>query len=394
MTQIQLTMADSIPPPDVRALLPSLLACLPTAFASSQPPPALLPLLSPVLRQRVQLLSATAEKPTDSWLPLLCWQPGSAERLPGIVQGEAFELHPVSGELEYGEIDPIAYRRLDEETLQAKLELVDLGLVVVYTWVQVDGGENCNEWQVAEVSPLESRSEYATPDWSLSITAAEAKAKEVGVTRGLNQIVQQVNGASVDASPELGTGVEDNDDDYWAQYDKTPSRTPAATRSPLPDQTSITESRGRSASEAAYFEQYSQVQPEMDNDDPSEHDTGIGESSLNGNVVAGFMNHSSTSPLAGAGQNIDGLNSFLGPRDPSMSQPKASPLFTNPGAAPHLESPASAPPSASDTAIKQHVSTSIKSLFRLCRGAGIERREFEDLVRTELGTLELLNEDD
>ena len=386
-------MADSIPPPDVRALLPPLLACLPTAFASSQPPPTLLPLLSPVLRQRVKLLSATAEKPTDSWLPLLCWQPGPGERLPSIVEGEAFELHPVSGELEYGEVGPTEYRRLDEETLQAKLGIADLGLVVVYTWVQVDGGDNCNKWQVAEVSPLESRSEYATPDWSLSIAAAEAKAREIGVTRGSNQIVQQVNGASVDASPELGTGVEDNDDGYWAQYDKTPSRTPTATRSPLPGQTSSSEPRGRSASEAAYFEQYSRVQPEMDNDDPSEHDTTIGGSSLNENVVAGFTNRSSSSRSAGAGQYIDGLNDFLRPRDHSASQPKASPMFTAPGTAPRHETPTPAPAPASDTAIKQHVSTSIKSLFRLCRGAGIERLEFEDLVRTELGTLQLLNED-
>ena len=387
-------MAGSIPPPDVRTLLPPLLACLPTAFASSQPPPALLPLLSPVLRQRVQLLSATAEKPTDSWLPLLCWQPGPAERLPSIVEGEAFELHPVSGELEYGEVGPIEYRRLDEETLQARLDIIDLGLAVVYTWIQVDGGENCNKWQVAEVSPLESRSEYATPDWSLSIAVAEAKAKEAGVTRGLKQAVQQVNGTGADASSEHGTGVEDNDDDYWAQYDETPSRTPAATRLPLPGQTSSSEPRGRSASEAAYFEQYSRVQPEMENDDPSEHDTGIGESSLDGNVVAGFMNHSSNIPSAGAGQYMDDLNKFLGPRDAIVSQPKASPLVATPGAATRLETPTPAPASASDTAIKQHVSTSIKSLFRLCRGAGIERLEFEDLVRTELGTLELLNEDD
>jgi hypothetical protein len=44
--------------------------------------------------------------------------------------------------------------------------------------------------------------------------------------------------------------------------------------------------------------------------------------------------------------------------------------------------------------IKQHISTSIKSLFRLARVAGMERVEFERLVRTELDVLGLLEEDD
>lgn len=53
-----------------------------------------------------------------------------------------------------------------------------------------------------------------------------------------------------------------------------------------------------------------------------------------------------------------------------------------------------AAPAASETAIKQHVSTSIKSLFRLCRNAGIERADFDELVQTELETLSMMAEDD
>ena len=393
-------MASPIPPPDVRTLLPPLLACLPTAFASPRPPPALLPLLSPILRQRVQLLSATAETPADSWLPLLCWEPGAAEKLSSIVEGEAFELHPVSGEIEYGEMGPIEYRRLDEETLHAKADIVDLGLVVVYAWCQGDRQGDDDGWRVAEVSPLGTRSEHATLDWWPSIAVAETKAKEIetkakevgtnGYSAGM--VRQAVGEDGADMNGDGGVGEDDKDDDYWAQYDRTPGRTPAPNRSPMPGLSSSTEHRGRSASTAAYFERYSQVQPEMDNDDPSQNRAAIGESSLNDNVVAGSISQGvgvipSTIPRnAAEGNATDMAHS-------NVSQPRASSPKAAPEAVPRYEDSA-ASPSASETAIKQHVSTSIKSLFRLCRNAGIERPEFEELVHTELETLSMLTEDD
>jgi hypothetical protein len=48
----------------------------------------------------------------------------------------------------------------------------------------------------------------------------------------------------------------------------------------------------------------------------------------------------------------------------------------------------------SETGIKQHIGTSIKSLYRLAKVAGIDRAEFERLVRTELDCLALMDEDD
>ncbi|KAK5047390.1 hypothetical protein LTR16_011172, partial [Cryomyces antarcticus] len=44
--------------------------------------------------------------------------------------------------------------------------------------------------------------------------------------------------------------------------------------------------------------------------------------------------------------------------------------------------------------VKQHISTDIKSLFRLARTAGIDRQEFERIVKTELEVLSLLEADD
>ena len=49
--------------------------------------------------------------------------------------------------------------------------------------------------------------------------------------------------------------------------------------------------------------------------------------------------------------------------------------------------------SVAEIAIRQHISTSMKSLFRLARGSGIERDEFESLIQTELDTLGMLAED-
>ena len=42
--------------------------------------------------------------------------------------------------------------------------------------------------------------------------------------------------------------------------------------------------------------------------------------------------------------------------------------------------------------IKQHISTDIKSLFRLAKSAGMDRGEFERIVRTELEVLGLMEE--
>jgi hypothetical protein len=49
--------------------------------------------------------------------------------------------------------------------------------------------------------------------------------------------------------------------------------------------------------------------------------------------------------------------------------------------------------SQAEIAIKQHISTDIKSLFRLARSAGIEREEFERIIQRELEVLPMLELD-
>lgn len=47
-----------------------------------------------------------------------------------------------------------------------------------------------------------------------------------------------------------------------------------------------------------------------------------------------------------------------------------------------------------DFGVKQHVSRSIRSLFLLARSSGIDREEFERLVKTELDVLGMIEDDE
>jgi hypothetical protein len=47
--------------------------------------------------------------------------------------------------------------------------------------------------------------------------------------------------------------------------------------------------------------------------------------------------------------------------------------------------------SQAEVGIKQHISTDIKSLYRLARSAGIDRVEFERIVKTELEVLSMMD---
>ncbi|KAK3167176.1 hypothetical protein OEA41_010302 [Lepraria neglecta] len=390
-------MVQYIPPPDYRSLLPPLLACLPTAFVSPRPPPALLPLLSPILRQRVQHLAATAISSADSWLPLLCWESEPAQRLVDLVsESNAFELHPVSGEIDFGDVEEILYRQLDEETLQARIAVTDMGLVVIYLWCEGDQEGGGNGWRVSEVRPLESEGDNCSVGWWASMAQAEKKAKDKmmddALREGEDNSVAQGGGSGVPTITGEEEGEHD-DDDYWAQYDQTPGgRTPAA-KSPGPSTTMNI--HARMTSEADYYAQYAQVQPEMDNDDPSENRESFGESSLNGDVITSSAHQSTPPELAPFQGSIFCLPSELGrdSADLDLKYPAASSPRTRSTTISRLEETAESQ-SMAEVAVKQHISTSIKSLFRLCRSTGVERLDFDRMVRTELETLSMMTEDD
>ena len=378
-------MAQHMPPAelDPRNLLPPLLACLPTAFVSPRPPPALLPLLSPILRQRLQLLSATAASPSESWLPLLCWEPAKASKLAGIVESSAFEPHPVSGEIECGDLGDLKYRRLDEETLQSRVTLQELGIIIIYLWCEGDQEGGGNGWRVSELSPAEGISTAEAHEWCNTIGEANERARRTLVTNGVNH---GRGSLSNDVAAHRDEEEDDSDDGYWAQYDNTPGRTPAVKRSPAPDSSNAVNDN-RTSSDADYYARYAQVQPAMDNHDPSEELDIAGVSSLDGNAITARLGVEASEGIpAPPTRNGTDITSGIIHTRPSSSSSVSDTVA-------RLEDSAVSQ-SHAEIAIQQHISSSLKSLFRLARATGIAREDFDHLVRTELDTLGLMTEDD
>ncbi|KKK24572.1 hypothetical protein P175DRAFT_0496962 [Aspergillus ochraceoroseus IBT 24754] len=370
-------MVELIPPPDPRTLLPPLLACLPTAFISSRPPPALLSLLSPILRQRVEVLSSVSASSTDSWLRLLCWDPQKGERLQSLVDGANFEPHPVSGEIELPGDIPVAYRRLDEETLQSRVLIPDYNLQVVYLWCPRGQDETVPGWLVAELLPDEGGGE-TDGTWLFSIGEANAHAKE--------QLLEDALRAAESnelAPPQKEEEEEEDDDDYWARYDATPARTPSA-KPPAPGRLSSMQQR-HGPSESSYFDRYADVQPAMDSHDPEEEHPELGPTSLLGDIAAEVIKRNMENEESSYPDHPNDTHEM------PLSHPRPSSVSSSSSVA-KLEQEA-ANQSTCEVGVKQHIGSNIKSLFRLAKATGISRAEFQSIVRTELDLLNVSDHD-
>lgn len=383
-------MVELVHPPHPQGLLPPILACLPTAFASSRPPPALLPLLSPILQQRLQLIS----DPHENWLRLLCWDRNKGEALKEQVENATFEPHPVSGEIEVGDVEPITYKRLDEETLRSQMVLSEWPFTPVFLWCS--GGDSASGWRLAEMLP----SPEIDNSWSSSIQAAN----ESSSSRIVNEALQAADAAASSARPASNLSVPKNDeDDYWAQYDQTPdSRTPARKASVQPGM--------GGPSEDEYYSRYGDVQPAMDNHDPDEEmaNGGAGESTLNGGMLTQIQTGASastnrtrtaTSPPPYQDQDPMDTGESRGELDGKDDVEVAQPIPTSPSSRAGSDTIARLEDTAerynaSDIGIRQHIGTTMKSLYRLAKSTGMDREEFERLVNRELETLSIFDRDD
>lgn len=394
-----------VPPPSPRDLLPPLLACLSTASTSPQPPPALLPLLSPILRQRLQLLSS------DSWLSLLSWDRDVASRLQQAVSNIHVEPHPVSGEIEVEEPHVILYRRSDPETLHARFVLPEFGIVPTYLWCT--GGEGGDTWRLSELRGMDNTEDGT--QWFHTV----AEANEKGLCRtSTTSSTAHLTPAPAQRTPQHQE-EDDDDDSYWAAYDRTPGRTPQQKRSPAP----VTNSRVQlpSQSELEYFARYAaEVQPALDAHDPDEETPAAAESTLNGNTLnlqqereTQQLEQFPSPDLPGVPNETISPNGFSGVRRDSLRDLHEKPEHIEnidglEYAALNHPRPSSAASSSSveklereaernsqaELAIKQHISTDMKSLFRLARTAGIDREEFERIIRRELEVLPMLDRDE
>ncbi|KAK5941521.1 hypothetical protein PMZ80_006800 [Knufia obscura] len=377
-------MAHVIPSPDPQSLLPPLLACLPTSFASSKPPPALLELLSPILRQRLTIFTSTGSS-HDNWLRLLCWDSSKGETLKETIENANFEPHPSSGELEVGDIERLSYKRFDAETLKAQIPLNDWDLTALYLWCT--GSEEGNAWRLTELLPYDSD---LCQDQSWSTTPTQANEQATSQLSSLGNQPSYTKGRALSVP-----GQDDDDDDYWAQYDKTPHNgTPARKGSVNP---------GAGSTEADYYAQYADVQPAMDSYDPDEHHEELGDSTLGRDSMPEPVTNSlhlqqQQSAVEESKQPTYDTRRLQIPEDEDVvhiNHPVPSSPTSRAGSdtISRLEATADRY-SASEIAIKQHISYSVKSMYRLAKGAGMGRQEFEDMVQRELETLSLLDRED
>ncbi|KAI1845273.1 hypothetical protein JX265_005428 [Neoarthrinium moseri] len=379
--------SGSIRAPDLRETLGSVLHSLPPATMASQPPETILPFLSPILRQRLQLLSAAS---SDPWIRLLCYDAANAARLAEIAQSDRLEPHPVSGEVEVDwDYDAeIRYRRLDEETLQALavLQEKELSFRLVYCTGEADG------WKVGEVSCAEGPSPFSSFGGVSSIAEADRQFQESQSKKKSLAVPPQKTTVSHADQPE----DDDDDDDYWARYDATPARTPAANMSPAPEST-----QGKTAmgDDDDYYAQYDSVQPAMDPHDPDE-EANLGDAAP---PPLGLSSRPTHSALNGRHEEETELNETNGawtlaepPRSPSVgSRGGDDPKLVHPrpeSSASSNASVAKLEAAAENFGVQQHISRSIKSLYMLSRASGIERAEFELIVKRELDMLGLMED--
>lgn len=397
-------MASTIKNPDIRNILTPLLPSLPAAALSTQPAPAILPLLSPILRQRVQLLSSAS---TEPWLRLLSYDKGKEARLAEVARSDRLEPHPVSGEVEVDwDYDvQTQYKRVDEETLQALIVLEDFELFFRLVYCVNDEAGGGDGWRVGEISVPDKSNPFVSFAGYSSILEAEKSFR--GEKAGSEPSTTNTVGLSSSAAKE--EEQEDDDDDYWARYDATPGRSPAPDSMQQKSQTATHQEEG----DDAYYAQYDSVQPAMDNHDPDEAQAAQAVMGSTAPLPLGLNHHQSDSnkPVAsGTGRDSESVNETGGAWTlaPSPSARSHDDEETT-GALAHPRPSSSASSNGSDTVLKleeqagkqeqgrfgirQHVSRSVRSLFLLSRAAGIDREEFDTMVRAELDVLGMVEED-
>ena len=250
-------------------------------------------------------------------------------------------------------------------------------------------------WRIGEVGVLTSVESEG--EWFEGLEAAEQAGKANG---------ESVPGIAAVTAPVEDEGNEDDDAAYWAQYDATPAATPGPdNRSPAPPNARQTPASGGSqldggGGEDAYFAQYAGVQPALDAHDPDEAGAnGEVESSLGAQHKREFA-----SPAVLGNGNGNGNGHGIGEaeragreRDVQLEQPRprsAASSSSGRSAAVEVLEEKVEREGRHDTAVRQHIGASVKSLYRLARAAGMGRGEFRALVETELAVVGVEEDED
>jgi hypothetical protein len=379
------------------SLIPPLLECLKHSPELASPPANLAQLVTPILRQRLSLWEP------ESWLHLLNWNKDLAEKLPDAVQAANLDL-------DYQDRDVVLYRRVDPESLLARIKASQYGLLPTYLWC-MDSESNASRgsWKLQELRCLEDEDNARL--WSESISEAETTQSSMEhATRG--QKVTRGSASSTskpyDSNSTNQTDDDDDDDDdsYWNQYDMTPgqsaSRTPPTKkaspapsflRGGVPNRAVSRSSTARGAAgEKEYFDRYLDVQPALDPYDPQEDHQMPSSFTRQPEIDYESQRRQDETPMPPLGLGSPQVNGHLDVPDGSeLHQPRAR-SSSDSSSVERLEGRAEGQAHA-EMGIKQHISTDIKSLFRLARSAGISRQEFVGIVNRELEVLPLLDMD-
>lgn len=386
-------MTTSIISPKIEELLSPLLASLPAAAVSTQPPSALLPLLSPILRQRVQFLSSSTSNP---WISLLSYDDTSEVELKSIASSNLLELHPVSGlvEIDWESDTTIQFNRVDCETLQALVLIRRLNLSIKLLWCINDpsGFDGCNGWRIGEVWISKSDDLIWGVD-SICLAEEVFVSRQALKTENFNQ--SELNQSHITSESE----EKKEDDNYWARYNEVAAQTPPPEQLPISSAVNYGPD-GMIENDDEYYSQYDLVQPAMDSHNPVKSvDNSFYGSRMTSKQIIEASTIIEDNYLSLQKNGYETLND----RSVDSSILLTNNIMPHQGQNDHVSISSSKivnrfeEQATSDflsrNAIKTHIEASLKSLYRLARTTGIERGEFDRIVRVQLEFLSLMNDD-
>ncbi|EWC44907.1 hypothetical protein DRE_00966 [Drechslerella stenobrocha 248] len=413
-------MVLSIPPPVLADLLPAFLSHIPASFASPKPPPSLPPLLTPLTRSRLAHLSFNLPSSAESsWLSLLTWSSDPAD-------GQGLHDHLASQDYYFLHQEPSpatyaskGFRRLDTETLQALVAIPEIELLVVYQFTTDDslpaGAWKAHDMRLADDEDVLLRA----GSWHTSIDAAEDSFRSAPrFTSALAPAAVAGKQLYQDDHKNDDSGDGDDDDDYWGRYDDEDTESsagdhvnataPSASQQQSPVQVAASLLARRvladddidmTKAEDEYYSRYANVEPVLDRGASSDTTTTTTATAVP--AAYKYISHAdhrrdSLSTAHTAATDVDATSETLSTPLTAFTQPstQVSPLAQmqlKPEIASELERAAEVH-TQSEIAIRQHVSTSIKSLYRLWKAGGLEAEDFGQMLEREVEVLRLVEE--
>ncbi|TGZ77405.1 hypothetical protein EX30DRAFT_398612 [Ascodesmis nigricans] len=331
----------------------SLVAHLPGSHVSPEAPSSVYEFLAPILRQRLKLLSGPSQ--ADPWVSLLTWTPSGGAQLATHLSKLNIEPHPVSGEVEAGHVTFLGYRRLDLETLEAAVRLPEFEIDIVYHWISVDPDFECRDgWKVMDMHIC---TDEKPVEWFLTIFAAEEAFRKNGT--GKVPAIDTTQALSPTSSPT--DDDDDDDDDYWNSYDTADSHTPVPPK--------------LAPSEEEYFSRFY-----GDSHDDHGHESQSPRDYSTSQFFPPFQSSETATEVS----------------TPPASMPTAS--YQAPTTLPAVFDVSKLEESAvqidQEIAIKQHISSTMKSLYRLAKATGMSRADYVAVIKTELSILPMLDDDE